>query len=100
VVIDVSDDFCPWYAGCWRVGADGVELKGDAPGLCCDIRALGSVVSGHFTWSQPACALRVQELLLAGAIAHADAIFFRVRKAPWRPEIFQVPPRSNFSCSG
>jgi predicted acetyltransferase len=86
LVIDVIDEFCSWNAGCWRVGSEGVERTDDAPGLRCDISALGSVYLGGFTWSQLARALRVQELL-SGAIAHADTIF-EVGKAPWCPEIF------------
>jgi predicted acetyltransferase len=86
LVIDVIDEFCPGNAGCWRVGSDGVERTDDAPGLRCDVSALGSVYLGGFTWSQLARALRVQELL-PGAIARADAIF-QIGKAPWCPEIF------------
>lgn len=86
LVIDVIDEFCPWNAGCWRVGSEGVERTDDAPCLRCDISALGSVYLGGFTWSQLARALRVQELL-SGAIARADAIF-QVGRAPWCPEIF------------
>jgi predicted acetyltransferase len=86
VVIDVTDEFCPWNAGCWRVGSDGVERTDDTPGLRCDIIALGSVYLGGFTWSQLTRALRVQELL-PGTIARADAIF-QAGKAPWCPEIF------------
>jgi len=86
VVIDVIDEFCPWNAGCWRVGSDSVERTDQAPGLRCDISALGSVYLGGFTWTQLARALRVNELL-SGAIAHADALF-QVRGAPWCPEIF------------
>jgi predicted acetyltransferase len=86
LVIDVIDQFCPWNAGCWRVGSEGAERTDDAPGLRCDVSALGSVYLGGFTWSQLARALRVQELL-SGAVAHADTIF-QVGKAPWCPEIF------------
>jgi predicted acetyltransferase len=86
VVVDVLDEFCPSNAGCWRVGSDGVEHTGEAPGLRCDVSALGSIYLGGFTWSQLARALRVQELL-PGAVAQADAIF-SVTGAPWCPEIF------------
>jgi predicted acetyltransferase len=86
LVVDVIDKFCAWNAGCWRVGSDGVERTDDAPGLRCDVSALGSVYLGGFTWSQLARALRVQELL-PGAIAHADTIF-QSGRAPWCPEIF------------
>jgi predicted acetyltransferase len=86
VVIEVIDEFCPWNAGCWRIGSDGVERTDEAPGLRCDIGVLGSVYLGGFTWTQLARALRVNELL-SGAVAHADALF-QVRGAPWCPEIF------------
>jgi len=86
VVIDVTDEFCPWNAGVWRVGSDGVERSDDAPGLRCDISALGSAYLGGFTWSLLAHALRVQELR-PGAIARVD-IMFQAGRAPWCPEIF------------
>jgi len=86
VVVDVRDEFCPWNAGCWRVGSDGVERTEEAPGLRCDVSTLGSVYLGGFTWTQLARALRVHELR-PGAAAHADAIF-AVTSAPWCPEIF------------
>jgi hypothetical protein len=41
VVIEVADEFCPWNAGCWRVGCDGVDRTDDAPALRCDVSALG-----------------------------------------------------------
>jgi predicted acetyltransferase len=74
VVIDVSDAFCPWNAGRWRVGPGGVDGTDDAPDLRCDITALGSVYLGGFTWTQLARALRVQQVV-PGALTHADAIF-------------------------
>ena len=86
MVVDVIDEFCPWNAGRWRFGSEGVERTDDAPGLRCGVSALGSAYLGAFTWSRLARALRVQELL-PGALAHADALF-RVEKAPWCPEIF------------
>jgi predicted acetyltransferase len=86
VVIEVIDKFCPWNAGCWRVGSDGIDRTDEAPGLRCDVSALGSVYLGGFTWTQLAGALRVQEVF-PGAIAHADTIF-QPRSAPWCPEIF------------
>ena len=86
LVVDVIDEFCSWNAGCWRVGLDGVERTDEAPGLRCDVSALGSAYLGAFTWRQLARALRVQELR-SGALATADALF-RVDKAPWCAEIF------------
>ncbi|MBV8737294.1 MAG: GNAT family N-acetyltransferase [Alphaproteobacteria bacterium] len=86
VIIEVIDEFCPWNAGCWRVGADGVDRTDKAPGLRCDVSALGSVYLGGFGWTQLARALRVQEVF-SGAAAHADALF-QASSAPWCPEIF------------
>jgi predicted acetyltransferase len=86
VIIEVIDRFCPWNAGCWRVGSGGVERTGEAPGLRCDVGALGSVYLGGFTWARLAAALRAEELV-PGAVAQADAIF-QAQGAPWCPEIF------------
>jgi predicted acetyltransferase len=86
VVIEVVDEFCPWNAGRWRVGAEGVDHTDEVPGLHCDVAALGSVYLGGFSWAQLARALRVKEAF-AGAAAHADAIF-EARVMPWCPEIF------------
>ncbi|MBV8120420.1 MAG: GNAT family N-acetyltransferase [Alphaproteobacteria bacterium] len=86
VVIEVIDEFCPWNAGCWRVGSGGIDRTDEAPGLRCDVSALGSVYLGGFSWTQLARALRVQEVS-PGATAHADAIF-HTEGAPWCPEIF------------
>jgi predicted acetyltransferase len=86
VVIEVIDEFCPWNAGCWRVGSAGVERTDESHGLRCDTSGLASVYLGGFTWTQLARALRVQELI-PGAIARADTVF-QVTRAPWCPEIF------------
>ena len=43
LVIEVTDEFCPWNAGRWKVGSDRVERTDEAPDLRCDISALGSV---------------------------------------------------------
>ena len=37
VVIDVTDEFCPWNAGRWRVGRGGVEKTGADADLACDV---------------------------------------------------------------
>jgi predicted acetyltransferase len=85
VVVDVGDRFCPWNAGCWRVG-DAVGRAASEPELRCDVTALGSAYLGGFTWTQLARALRVEELR-PGALGRADALF-RTDRAPWCPEIF------------
>jgi predicted acetyltransferase len=85
-VLEVTDEFCPWNAGCWKIGSDRVERTDEAPSLRCDITALGSVYLGGFTWTQLARALRVTELV-SGAITLADTVF-QTPRAPWCPEIF------------
>jgi predicted acetyltransferase len=86
LVIEITDEFCPWNAGRWKIGSDRVERTDEAPGLRCDITALGSVYLSGFTWTQLARALRVTELV-SGAIALADTIF-QTPRSPWCPEIF------------
>jgi predicted acetyltransferase len=86
VVIEVIDEFCPWNAGRWRIGAGGVDRTDEAPDLRCDVSALGSVYLGGFTWTQLARALRVEEVV-SRATARADAIF-QGEIAPWCPEVF------------
>jgi predicted acetyltransferase len=86
VVIEVIDEFCPWNAGRWRIGAGGVDRTDEAPDLRCDVSALGSVYLGGFSWRQLARALRVEEVV-SRAAARADAIF-QGEIAPWCPEIF------------
>lgn len=86
VVVEVTDAFCPWNAGRWRVAAGEVGRTSDAPDLCCDVAALGAVYLGGFTWTRLARALRVEESS-AGGLARADALF-QTDRAPWCPEIF------------
>jgi predicted acetyltransferase len=86
VVIDVIDQFCPWNAGRWRVGANIVERTNEPADLRCDVSALGSTYLGGFTWLQLFKALRV-EALRPGAIERADGVF-KPQGAPWCPEIF------------
>jgi predicted acetyltransferase len=86
VVLDVSDGFCPWNEGRWRL-ADGVAKRSRAAAqLRLDASALASVYLGWFTFEQLARAGRVEELR-RGAARRADAIF-SWHRAPWCPEIF------------
>jgi hypothetical protein len=86
VIVEVLDEFCPWNAGRWRIGAAGIERTDEAPELRCDVGALGSVYLGGFSWMHLARALRIEEVV-SGAAARADGIF-RGEIAPWCPEIF------------
>lgn len=86
IVIEVTDKFCPWNAGRWRIARTAVEKTEAATDLACDVAALGSVYLGGFSFAELARVLRVRELR-AGALARADAMFHSERK-PWCPELF------------
>ncbi|TMI99370.1 MAG: GNAT family N-acetyltransferase [Alphaproteobacteria bacterium] len=86
IVIDVTDEFCPWNAGRWRVSRGRAERASEKADLACDVASLGCVYLGGFTFAQLARALRMRELG-AGAIARADTMF-RSDRAPWCPEVF------------
>lgn len=86
VAVDVADAFCPWNAGVWRFAADGCERVETEPEVRLDIRELGSVFLGGFSFSDLARAGHVSELE-PGALLRADALFATPAK-PWCPEIF------------
>ena len=87
VVFEVSDAFCPWNEGRWKLAGAACERTDDEPDLRCDVTALGSVYLGGFTFAELQRALRVEELR-PSAIDRADAVFRRTGVAPWCPEIF------------
>ena len=62
IVIDVTDEFCPWNAGRWRVSRGGVEKTAAEADLACDIASLGCVYLGGFTFAQLARSLRVDRI--------------------------------------
>jgi predicted acetyltransferase len=86
VVLEVADDFCPWNAGTWELGADGASRSSQSPELRLDVSALGSAYLGGFTFGQLARAGRIEELA-EGALNRADSLF-RTDRYPWCPEIF------------
>jgi predicted acetyltransferase len=86
VVVELTDEFCPWNAGTWELGPEGVSRTGAAPELRLDVAALGSAYLGGFTFGQLARAGRVEELV-NGALDRADTLF-RADRYPWCPEIF------------
>jgi predicted acetyltransferase len=86
LVLDVTDAFCPWNEGRWRVAPGGAERTALAADLRIEVSALGSVYLGGFTFAELARAARVEELR-PGALARADALF-RGDRAPWCVEIF------------
>jgi predicted acetyltransferase len=85
VVIELRDEFCPWNAGRWRVGADVSRTDAEAE-LELDVADLASAYLGAFSFSQLAAAERVRELK-DGALARADDLF-RTSRPPYCPEDF------------
>jgi predicted acetyltransferase len=88
VVFDVTDTFCEWNAGRWKLDAGSGKLsrtKDDAD-ISCSINELGATYLGETTFTRLQDAGRVQELR-PGAVRAVDAMFRRDR-APWTPENF------------
>jgi predicted acetyltransferase len=86
IVFEVEDAFMPHNAGRWKLEDGAAARTDDEPDIRLDVRDLGSVYLGGFTFAELNRALRIQELR-DGAIARADAIF-RSDVHPWCPEIF------------
>jgi predicted acetyltransferase len=90
IAVQVSDSFCPWNEGTWRVSFDGrvadVEATEAEADLKLDVRDLAAAYLGAFSFARLALAGRAQELR-AGALNRADEMF-RTGRAPWCPEIF------------
>jgi predicted acetyltransferase len=86
VVLEVTDAFCQWNEGRYRLAGGVCERTDDAPDLGLDATALGAAYLGGTTLRELAAAGRVRELR-SGALAPASAAF-RGDVAPWCPEIF------------
>jgi predicted acetyltransferase len=86
VVIEVMDEFLPDNAGVWKLDGGEARLTDEEPELVLNVRELGSVYLGGFTFAELQRALRLEERA-HGAVARADAVF-RTDRAPWCPEIF------------
>ena len=86
VVFEVSDDFCPWNEGRWKLEGGEAERTDDSPDLRLPVQSLGSALLGGISFAQLGRAGRVEELK-EGALASADALF-RWDRHPWCPEIF------------
>jgi predicted acetyltransferase len=86
VVLDVSDAFCPWNAGRYRLAGGGCEPTDADPDLALDAAALGAAYLGGTLLADLAAAGRVTELR-PGALARASAAF-RGEVVPWCPEVF------------
>lgn len=90
LVLDVSDDFCPWNAGRWRLSGEDAgarcERTTDPADLALPAADLGAVYLGGPTLASLAAAGRVAELT-PGALLAASRAFAGDRQ-PWCPEIF------------
>jgi len=94
LVLDVTDAFCPWNAGRWRLTASGKPGEAaatvgetDAPAdLALDVADLGAAYLGGVRPSELARAGRIDELV-PGALRRADALFAADR-APWCATMF------------
>lgn len=92
LVLEVTDDVCPWNAGRWRLvvddtGAAVVEPAAVAtPDLACDVADLGAAYLGGTRLAALAAAGRVRELR-AGAVLEASRAFAGDTE-PFCPEVF------------
>jgi predicted acetyltransferase len=90
IVFEVTDDFCSWNAGRWKLtvddGAGRVETTTAEPDLVVDVTDLATTYLGAFSFTQLVRAGRITEQA-SGAAMRADALF-RTPFAPWCPEIF------------
>jgi predicted acetyltransferase len=86
IAFDVTDDFCPWNEGRWKLADGTAEPTGDEPDLKLPVQSLGAAFLGGVSFASLARAGRLEELR-DGAIDRADALF-RWDRHPWCPEIF------------
>jgi len=86
IVFEVRDEVCPWNDGTWKLEGGSAARSDADPELRLDVRELGSVYLGGFTFAQLLRAGKLEELR-DGAVARADSIF-RADAQPWCPEIF------------
>ncbi|PJT46166.1 GNAT family N-acetyltransferase [Streptomyces albidoflavus] len=90
VVLEVTDAFCPWNEGRWRLSADAegaaCERTEAEPDLALSVRELGAAYLGGVPLSGLAAAGRVRELR-PGALARTSTAFGS-DVAPWLPHGF------------
>jgi predicted acetyltransferase len=86
IVFDVTDEFCPWNEGRWKLEGGSAERSKDEPDLSLPVQSLGSALLGGVSFAALRRAGRVDERK-AGALERADALF-RWDRHPWCPEIF------------
>ncbi len=85
LVLEVTDELCPWNAGRYRVGDDAGRTE-DTADLALDVADLASVYLGAFDFHRLVHAGRAQERR-EGA-AEAATLLFRTDLPPYCPEVF------------
>ena len=85
VVLEVTDDLCPWNAGRYRVGDDAGRTE-DTADLALDVADLAAVYLGAFDFHQLVHAGRAEER--SEGAAEAATLLFRTELAPYCPEVF------------
>ena len=94
LVLEVSDDFCPWNAGRWRMETAGepweavaqVERTESSPDLVLDTTDLASIYLGGIRPTELAVAGRIDERT-PGALRRAD-VLFAADRTPWCVSMF------------
>jgi predicted acetyltransferase len=86
LVLEVTDEFCPWNEGRWKLEGGNAERTKQAPDLRLPVQSLGSAFLGGVQFAALARAGRVEEAR-QGALTRADGLF-RWDRLPWCPQIF------------
>ena len=85
VVLEVTDELCPWNAGRYRVGDDAGRTE-DTADLALDVADLASTYLGAYDFHRLARAGLVDERV-EGAV-EAATLLFRTDLPPYCPEVF------------
>jgi predicted acetyltransferase len=86
IVLEVSDDFCPWNEGRWKLEGGAATRTKEQPDLRLPVQSLASAFLGGVQFAALARAGLVEELRV-GSLARADGLF-RWDRHPWCPQIF------------
>jgi predicted acetyltransferase len=86
IVFEVSDEFCPWNEGRWKLADGAASRTAEDADIALSAQALGSAYLGGVSFASLGRAGRAEELQ-DGALMRADGLF-RWDRHPWCPEIF------------
>ncbi len=91
VVLDVTDEVCPWNAGRWRLTSVGDDVRctstSDDADVALDVRELGAAFLGGTSLADRATAGFVREVT-PGALARTSVAFGWSGRAPHCPLVF------------